>query len=199
MTSNEFMKNVLMFTIIPVKDFKGPIYYLENEYVKIDNKVVFGGTMYSDFNLYKNPTLYSKYAETGMNDFRYVMTEEKNSFRVITPQDYINKFNIFIDKLKETLQETTEDVIVVTHFAPSEKSISEKYNGKWKSLNPAYASNLIDFIKSNPRIKLWVHGHMHDNFNYKIGKCKVVCHPYGYKWDRTDEPTQYNGKIVTIR
>ena len=27
---------------------------------------------------------------------------------------------------------------------------------------------------------LWVHGHMHESFDYPMGKCRVVCKPRGY-------------------
>ena len=181
------------------QNFKGPICYLENEYITVQNKIIFGGVMYSNFNLYGNTTLYKSYAERGMNDFVYVKTKDKDSYRTITPDDYVRSFNKFLASLDDTISHTEGDIIVVTHFAPSQKSISEKYNGMWRSLNPAYASNLETFIKDNPRIKLWVHGHMHDTFNYKIGKCKVICYPYGYGWDRNDSPKDYKGKVISIK
>lgn len=27
---------------------------------------------------------------------------------------------------------------------------------------------------------LWVHGHVHESFDYWIGRCRVVCNPRGY-------------------
>lgn len=179
-------------------NFTGPIHYLENNFVKVGNFIIFGGVMYTDFNLYGSPELYSRVAADGMNDFVYVQTADKDGYRTITPQDYINKFNIFMNSLNSMLASTTGDVIVVTHFAPSKNSIGNKYNGIYRNLNPAYAVNLEDFIKNNPRIKLWVHGHMHDSFDYKIGSCRVVCYPYGYSWDRTDNSADYIGKVIRL-
>jgi len=31
-----------------------------------------------------------------------------------------------------------------------------------------------------PQIKLWVHGHTHDPYDYVIGETRVVCNPRGY-------------------
>jgi hypothetical protein len=31
-----------------------------------------------------------------------------------------------------------------------------------------------------PGIKLWTHGHTHEDFDYMIGDCRVVCNPRGY-------------------
>jgi len=30
------------------------------------------------------------------------------------------------------------------------------------------------------KIKLWIHGHMHDEFDYTIGITNIVCNPRGY-------------------
>ena len=47
-------------------------------------------------------------------------------------------------------------------------------------MNGAYYSDLSEFILDRPCIKLWVHGHMHDTFDYMIGSTRVVCNPRGY-------------------
>jgi hypothetical protein len=39
---------------------------------------------------------------------------------------------------------------------------------------------LIDFILERPQIKLWTHGHTHEEFDYMIGSTRVVCNPRGY-------------------
>lgn len=179
------------------------IHYLENEYILVDGKIVFGGTMYSDFNLYNDPEYAISFGQNILNDFRYVYTYDGECIRPMTGDDYISKFNSFMNKLQECINVTNEDgldIIVVTHFAPSAGSISEKYNGgKYKDLNPCYASNLNKFIEDNPRIKLWVHGHMHDSFDYWVGTCRVVCCPYGYYGrEQFLKPESYNGKVIEI-
>lgn len=183
------------------QSFNGPINYLENHKILVNGKIVFAGTMYTDFNLYYKPEICKELAKSSMNDFRYVKVYDNSGVRNITPEDYQDYFNVFMYELKKTLEETKEDsldVIVVTHFAPSNKSISAKYLGNNRYLNPAYASDLSDFIKKNPRIKLWCHGHMHDSFYYQIGKCTVVCQPFGYIWEAKVEPKDYNGLVVEI-
>ena len=35
-------------------------------------------------------------------------------------------------------------------------------------------------------IKLWVHGHTHDEFDYKIGITRVVCNPRGYPKEKSN-------------
>ena len=46
-------------------------------------------------------------------------------------------------------------------------------------VSAAFASNMEDFIlEHQPR--LWVHGHTHESFDYRIGKTRVVFNPRGY-------------------
>ena len=47
-------------------------------------------------------------------------------------------------------------------------------------MNGAYSSELSEFILDHPEIKLWTHGHTHEDFDYMIGSTRVVCNPRGY-------------------
>ena len=46
-------------------------------------------------------------------------------------------------------------------------------------LTSAFASNLEDLMESD-RAALWVHGHMHESFDYEVYGTRVVCNPRGY-------------------
>ena len=182
------------------KESKDNLFFLHNEYVDVGDYIIFGGPMYSNFKLYGNDILAMNFAKQYMNDFNYVHVLDvlSEDVRPVRPNDYVKWFEQFKKSLKKCIKETTKDIIVVTHFAPSIKSISDKYNGIYRELNPSYASNMERFIKANPRIKLWVHGHMHDSFDYMIGQCRVVCEPYGYFRDKEYPPIDYKGKLIEI-
>ena len=47
-------------------------------------------------------------------------------------------------------------------------------------MNGGYSSDLDEFIEDHPEIRLWTHGHTHHEFDYMIGKTRVVCNPRGY-------------------
>lgn len=183
--------------------------YLDNEYIEFDNYIIFGGTMYSNFLLYgkkhKDTCIWT--SERWLNDFNYVYTFDKkaNTVRPVTAKDYIKWFNKFMRNLKKCIKETNKDIIVLTHFAPSIKSIAGKYlnrpnrfSSPGSELNAVYASDLEQFILDNPRIKLWVHGHVHDSFNYNIGQCNVICEPYGYAHENPEPAQNYMGKIIEL-
>jgi hypothetical protein len=64
-------------------------------------------------------------------------------------------------------------------------------------MNGAYSSDLSEYILDHPQIKLWTHGHTHEDFDYLIGSTRIVCNPRGYiKYEsRADE---FNLKFVEI-
>ena len=66
--------------------------------------------------------------------------------------------------------------VVVTHHAPSPRSIATHYRGS--ILNASFASDLSDLMA--PHVKLWVHGHMHNSLDYVEHGTRVVCNPRGY-------------------
>lgn len=65
--------------------------------------------------------------------------------------------------------------VVVSHMAPSVASIPEQY--KNQIISAAYASNLDGMIA---KASLWIHGHIHESMDYKVGDARVVCNPMGH-------------------
>ena len=85
----------------------------------------------------------------------------------------------------EQLALLPEHSVVVTHTAPSYRSVNPKFADS--PLNGFFA-NRDDALVEKLQPTLWIHGHMHDPSDYRIGRTRVVCHPRGYKeecarWD----------------
>ncbi len=74
--------------------------------------------------------------------------------------------------------------VVVTHHAPHAQSIHPRFEGS--ALNPAFVSDLGALMG---KADLWVHGHVHDSVDYRIGKTRVVANPRGYPLNRKDAAT----------
>jgi hypothetical protein len=151
------------------------IHLLENDFVKIKDVIFLGCTLWADFRN-ENP-LEMMEAARFMNDYHTIRIG--SNYRKLRPEDTLS----FHKKSREFLEEKVEEfkdykIWICTHHAPSYESIHEKY--KNNSLNGAFASNLDDFILSNPQIKYFSHGHTHESFDYMIGQCRVICNPRGY-------------------
>jgi len=85
--------------------------------------------------------------------------------------------------------------VVVTHHAPSLKSIHPDYeSNEWNSCFVSDLEKLMDGVD------LWVHGHTHSNFDYQIGKTRVVCNPRGYPSELGGwENQEFNpSKVISI-
>lgn len=83
-------------------------------------------------------------------------------------------------RFKSFLRERlTSDDIVVTHHAPSAQSIAECWAGS--PANPYFCVPEIESeIIALAQPRLWVHGHMHMSFDYRVGATQVICNPMGY-------------------
>lgn len=82
--------------------------------------------------------------------------------------------------LEEQLQSPHDGpTVVVTHHGPHPLSVHERYAGD--ALNAAFCSDLSDLLC---HADLWIHGHVHDSFDYTVGRCRVVANPLGYPANR---------------
>ena len=94
-------------------------------------------------------------------------------------EDSVEDHKKMVDYIKLVTEDKSKKYVVVTHHAPSPLSIAECFKHD-TLMNGAFHSNLSEFIIDRPQIKLWTHGHMHNNSNYWVGDTRVVCNPRGY-------------------
>jgi len=99
----------------------------------------------------------------------------------LSPKDAVEDHKAMLKFIEDTYTETPpwKTVVVVGHHAPSKGSEHPKYKHD-QLMNGAYNSRLENFILARPGIKLWTHGHTHEDFDYMIGSTRVVCNPRGY-------------------
>lgn len=70
--------------------------------------------------------------------------------------------------------------VVITHFAPHPLSIAPAYADH--PANPAFIVPLEELMG---RAALWIHGHTHTRFDYRVSGTRVVCNPRGYPGEPT--------------
>jgi len=83
--------------------------------------------------------------------------------------------------------------VVVTHLAPSRGSIAEKFVGS--PINAAFVSDLEARIE-RWQPALWLHGHVHDSFDYRVGKTRVVANPRGYAKGGVNENRYFDPRLI---
>jgi predicted phosphodiesterase len=82
------------------------------------------------------------------------------------------------ERLDEPFAGTT---VVITHFAPHPLSIAPSYAN-----HPANPAFVLDLDAMMGRAALWIHGHTHTRFDYRVRGTRVVCNPRGYPGEPTD-------------
>jgi hypothetical protein len=166
------------------------IYFLEKEWLTIPEGTSFvtfvAGTLWTNFDGHNEDLM--RNASRCMNDYRGVT----NSSRFITspnqppraaafsPQDSYDEHNLTFDTISHVVDSFKDGKIVVcTHHAPTQLS---KRPDEWddSDMHYFYNSDLEEFIKNNPNIVLWTHGHTHAQYEHNIGNALVACNPRGY-------------------
>jgi predicted phosphodiesterase len=159
-------------------------YFLDKESKEIGDTVFIGGTLWTDMNKEDPITLWN--IGRMMNDFRIV----KNSSRMVgqsdnpshfLPEDAVEDHKAMLSYIDNTMKDVApwKSVVVVGHHAPSKQSTKPRYQDDYH-MNGGYSSDLTEFITNRPQIKLWTHGHTHDEFDYMVGSTRVLCNPRGY-------------------
>jgi len=149
---------------------------LENRSVSIDGVEFFGCTLWTDFRLFHNQAVARYEADARMNDYRRIRLSPL--YRRLRPADSVSAHSASRRWLEKAVRESSAaHGIVVTHHAPSNRSVPPRFRDDL--LSAAYASNLDDLVEElSP--DLWVHGHMHESCDYRIGRTRVLCNPRGY-------------------
>ena len=173
---------IIQGTFGPYSNF----HFLNNDWKIINGVLFFGGTLWTNMNNEDPLTMHQ--IRMMMNDFNCVKNTSQEGKKTFMPADAVEDHYSFRRKLDETLALHPDlPTVVVGHHAPSPMSIHPKYKTD-RVMNGAYSTDLHDFILDRRQIKLWTHGHTHEDFDYMIGTTRVVCNPRGYDGyeDRAD-------------
>ena len=133
--------------------------------------------------------------ENGAAKSKTVFREREST---LSPSDVVEDHKAMLKFIEETYDNIPpwKTVVVCTHHAPSKCSEHPRYKHD-QLMNGAYNSQLDKFIMDRPAIKLWTHGHTHEDFDYMIKGCRVVCNPRGYI-NYEDRADRFELKVVEV-
>jgi predicted phosphodiesterase len=153
------------------------LFLLQDSHIDIGGVRFIGATLWTDYRLdgedWREMAMHA--AREMMNDHRLIRLASAG-YRPWLPNDCAAEHETSVAYIKAMLDLPCELAkVVVTHHAPSKRSIGSEHIGS--ALNPAFASNLEHLVDLTD---LWVHGHVHNRCDYTIGDSRVVCNPRGY-------------------
>jgi predicted phosphohydrolase len=149
---------------------------LENDFLAIGDVVFLGSTLWTDFRLYGDPRIAGYHATQQMTDYRKIhVSTDYHRLRSLDTAIFHSQARRWLEA--ELQRRRGEKIVVVTHHAPSRRSIPEPFQDD--ILSAAYASDLDELVEKSGA-QLWIHGHIHTCRDYQAAETRVLCNPRGY-------------------
>lgn len=154
--------------------------FLENDRLELDGVRFLGTTLWTDYALYAadGDAVATAMEEAGsfMVDHREILLGRQR----FAPVDARRRHQAARDWLATELARPFDGpTVVVTHHGVHPGSIHPRFAGK--SINAGFVSDLGPLLE---QADLWIHGHVHDRFDYPVGRSRVVVNPRGYVLNR---------------
>ena len=179
--NGDFQKTIPHFR--DVLGYLKNLHILEKETWVLDDVTFIGGTLWTDMNKRSIRTLHE--ISRMMNDFRCIdnsarLTDGRGWNDRFTTTDAADDHDAMLEYIRLVIEgKFDQKFVVVGHHAPSRLSTHPRYAHE-AIMNGGYSSELDNFILDHPQIKLWTHGHTHEDFDYMIGSTRILCNPRGY-------------------
>lgn len=140
--------------------------FLNNQKHIINDVTFVGSTFWTNIPVDKAVAV-----EHAMNDYRLI----RNKGGYLEAEDTTDENCESLAFVERAIAGTEGKIVVVTHHAPSLRSIPKRFEKSYTNI--AYANDLDDLVSE---ANIWIHGHTHDSFDYMVDKCRVICNPRGY-------------------
>lgn len=134
-----------------------------------------GATLWTDFALFgaarRDQAI--AYADKHLNDY---ITIRNGSGGWLTARQSADLHAAAAAWLEERLARPfSGPTVVITHHGPHPNSVHKRHDGHL--MNGAFVSDLTRMMG---RAALWIHGHVHNSFDYVVGGTRVIANPKGY-------------------
>jgi DNA repair exonuclease SbcCD nuclease subunit len=163
---------------------RADVHYLENDELILDGVRFLGCCLWTDYCLQGKETQAAAMKEAArcMKDHEAIYNGEGKYFM---PQDALKIHTASRAWLSGKLDESfSGPTVVVTHHAPHQGSIHPRYAGD--IVNSAFVTDLTPLLA---KATLWIHGHVHDSFDYRVNGTRIIANPRGYAKNRLNART----------
>jgi predicted phosphodiesterase len=168
-----------------------PVHVLDGDGLVLGGVRFLGITLWTDFDLFgrgERKTAAMAAAQRMIRDFSVIRSGDSGA--LFTPHDSTALFRRHAAWLGQALATPhAGPTVVITHHAPSPRSIHPRFEES--ILNACFVSDL-EHLLGQERVELWIHGHTHDSFDYRVNGTRVLCNPRGYARDGVNENASFN-------
>ena len=174
-----------------------PVHLLDGAAVVLQGVRFLGTTLWTDFRLLGDGTGQAEAmaeAQRFLRDFSRIRRDAPPAHAALAPRDTADLFADQARWLDAALSVPhAGPTVVITHHAPSPRSIHPRFAGS--ALNACFVSDAERLVDGR-RVRLWIHGHTHDSFDYPLHGTRVLCNPRGYARDGVNENAAFDPALV---
>lgn len=165
------------------------VHFLENDELVLNGVRFLGCCLWTDYQLTPfDPAEAMQAAEKFLPDHKVIGTRrggdgsensegDETSFPASMAQQLHAASRAWLEKrLAEDFEGAT---VVVSHHGPHPDSVHQRFAGS--IINAAFVSDLTPLMG---RADLWIHGHVHNSFDYTVAGTRIVTNPRGYATNR---------------
>ena len=162
------------------------VHFLENDELVLNGVRFLGCCLWTDYQLAPfDPAAAMQAAEKFLPDHKVIRTRQggkesvggESSFPARMAQQLHAASRAWLEqRLAEDFDGAT---VVVSHHGPHPDSVHQRFAGS--IINAAFVSDLTPLLG---RADLWIHGHVHNSFDYMVAGTRIVTNPRGYATNR---------------
>jgi Icc-related predicted phosphoesterase len=196
--NHEFYGGSLDATVADLKSLSrgSHVQVLDDDELVLGGVRFLGSTLWTDMRLYGDGAAGDAAllaAQRMMRDFARIRVSD-SSDALFTPADAQARHARHRGWLERRLAAPHAGAtVVITHHAPSPRSIAARFAGS--PLNACFVSD-AETLLGGERVPLWVHGHTHDSFDYRLHGTRVLCNPRGYARNGVNENARFDPALV---
>lgn len=168
---------------------------LDDDVVEIGGVRFVGTTLWTDFLLYGDARRERAMqdGQHALRDFSLIRLREGDE-RLFTPADSVARCAVHTRFVTDALARPFAGAtVVISHHAPSPRSIHPRFRDS--PLNACFISPL-EHLLDGARVRLWIHGHTHDSFDYTVNGTRVLCNPRGYSRNGVNENPRFDPDLI---
>ena len=155
------------------------VYFLERDEFVLGDLRILGCTFWTGFTLFEGRRARAMRAcRANVEDYRRIHL--LRAHRALRPRDTARIHQMSARWLRDCFAEPPSGVratIVLTHHPPSSRSVDPRYADSLTSA--AFVARRGALVAASGAA-LWVHGHVHASFDYRLGTTRVLSNPQGH-------------------
>ena len=196
--NHEFYGSTLGATVRQLRQLAQgtPVHILDNDEIELCGVRFLGSTLWNDFNLYGAGEPREQAITQALAFIRDFVRIQSDAIpgSSLAPPELETLFAANRAWLESKLATPFDGpTVVITHHAPSIKSIHPRFEGSL--INTCFVSD-SEYLMGADRAALWIHGHTHDSFDYQVAGTRVICNPRGYARDGINENTNFDPNLI---